>query len=304
MKSERRHELQHNELAQWLRDTYQSVQPYQNTVLGIVLLLAVALAVYTWWSGQSAAQAASAWDSFNTALAKGSPGELDALVNQYPHTPVANWSQVMAGDLYLLIGANQLFSNKANANESLSKAVENYQAVRAEAQTPLLRERATFGLARALESQNNLAEAEKYYREVLASWPSGACAGEATDRLADLRRPATKSFYDQFAKYDPKPAYTPETGGRTPPRFPEQLPDEPGTSNAPPAKSSSGPALKYHSPFEEPGKETTPKEAAAKEAPVGPVKAGSLPTPAVPEPSQVPIAPEKPAPKDSTPKGK
>ena len=41
MKGERRHELEKNELAAWLAKTFGVVIPYQNAILGAVLLVAV-----------------------------------------------------------------------------------------------------------------------------------------------------------------------------------------------------------------------------------------------------------------------
>ena len=41
MKSERRHELQHNELAEWLFKAGEQLKPYQNLILAAVVVLVV-----------------------------------------------------------------------------------------------------------------------------------------------------------------------------------------------------------------------------------------------------------------------
>ena len=41
MKSERRHELQHNDLAEWIITAYERIVPYRNALLGVGLLAIV-----------------------------------------------------------------------------------------------------------------------------------------------------------------------------------------------------------------------------------------------------------------------
>ena len=41
MKSERRHELQHNELAEWLAKSAQAIKPYQNIIFAAVVLVLI-----------------------------------------------------------------------------------------------------------------------------------------------------------------------------------------------------------------------------------------------------------------------
>jgi len=76
MKSERRHELQHNALADWLVKAGETTKPYQNIMLASIVLVVVALAAYSWMSRESSAQTTQAWDDLNTALDSGNPMEL------------------------------------------------------------------------------------------------------------------------------------------------------------------------------------------------------------------------------------
>ena len=55
---------------------------------------------------------------------------------------------------------------------------------------------------------NKLSEAEQGYKTVKERWPHGEYAEWASRRLADLQKPATKEFYDEFARFDPKPVST------------------------------------------------------------------------------------------------
>ena len=63
MKSERRHELQHNELAEWLANMAKTIQPYQNWSLTAVLVVLLVVAGYTVWSRKAAAETAQAWNA-------------------------------------------------------------------------------------------------------------------------------------------------------------------------------------------------------------------------------------------------
>ena len=214
MKSERRHELQHNALADWLAKSAETLKPYQNMALAAAVVVLVAVLGYTWWSRESAAQATQAWDELNAVLESGNVAKLAKVVEDYPNTNVAQMAAVMLADSYLGEGCARLFVNKATARDELNKAIRLYDSVRQESRVPSLLERATFGLARAKEAKGDLGPAERLYEDVATKWPSGAYAAAATQRLEDLKRPATKSLYDQFARFDPKPAFSAEPGER------------------------------------------------------------------------------------------
>ena len=47
MKSERRHELQHNALVDWMTQTGKTLKPYQNIILSAVVIGLVTFAAYT-----------------------------------------------------------------------------------------------------------------------------------------------------------------------------------------------------------------------------------------------------------------
>lgn len=301
MKGERRHELERNELADWLTNTAEDIKPFQNAILGVVLLLVVALLGYWWWSGQWAGRNAAGWDAVYRSLSKGelNRADLEAVKDDYPDTDAADCARVMAADMHMAIGCDMLFSDRAAANSELRQAVEQYLAVRQitprwwdavrilrhdfatmpwyakglitalvglivfglltvpfmlggylarklgrpgygvniglmlfctaaalmvvvarglpqvvdSPRVGALRQRATFGLARARESQGSLEKAMEHYEEVGRNWPEGAYAAAAARRLEDLKKTDTKLLYDRFARFDPKPVSSPEPGG-------------------------------------------------------------------------------------------
>jgi hypothetical protein len=215
MKSERRHELQHNVLADWLAKTAADLKPYQNVISLGVLVVLLGVLGYMWWSHETEAQAAAAWDDMNTAIESGNLAKLTKVIETYPGTHVANIAAVVLADFRLGEGCARRFTNKALAQQELSKAIELYGTVRKQSRMPSLLDRATFGLARAKETKDNAEEirqAERLYQEVVETWPDGAYAVAAGQRLADLKRQRTKQFYDQFAHFDPKPSFSGEPG--------------------------------------------------------------------------------------------
>jgi predicted negative regulator of RcsB-dependent stress response len=211
MKSERRHELQHNELAEWIAKAALAIKPYQNMLFGGVLAVLVIVAGYAVWARMAADEAAKAWDDVNAVLDSGDVLKLSQVIEDYPRTSAAYMAGLVLADNYLGEGCNRLFTNKASGFDELNKAIRLYDAVREECRIPSLLERATFGLARAKEAKGDdksLKQAEQLYEEVAKKKPSGAFTAAANQRLADLKQPSTKVFYDQFCKFDPKPAFS------------------------------------------------------------------------------------------------
>ena len=214
MKSERRHELERNALADWLGNLIEKIKPYQNAILALVILGAVTIGAYTLWSRQSEARAEDDWNKFHAAWSSTrlNLAAFDRIAEQHPNTRLGLWAATIAADLHLDVGCNLLFADKAGANQELRQAVDLYMRVRQHSRHPMMLERATYGLARAWEAKGDLQQAIERYEDIARTWPDGAYATEAARRAKDLKRPTTKEWYDRFAKFDPKPAYSDEPG--------------------------------------------------------------------------------------------
>ncbi len=208
MRRERRHELEHNELADWLAGSIETVKPYANTILGVLLAVVIVVVGGTWWMQQSQAELAESWDAFHKALASNNPSELAFMAEDYPDTKAADWARVVAGNVHLNIGCNKLFTNRADANLELHKAVDLFDEVLEKSQQRVLLNRATYGLARTREAMGELDEAKELYEKVAKNWPDGPFAEIAANRLEKLEQPGTLAFYDRFAKFDPQPAFS------------------------------------------------------------------------------------------------
>jgi len=207
MKGQRRHELQQNELADWMANLIAAAKPYANLIFGGVLLLGILGIGLTLWVQRSNAQAARAWEDFQSALSNLSFVEMNNVVEHYPGSDAAHWAQVVLGDFHLREGCDELFTTRAGARQELRKAIEHYDNVLAGTSDGRIRERATFGLARAWESQGDLKKALEFYEEVVRQWPDEPYAIIAREQTAALETPAVKRFYDRFAQFDPRPEF-------------------------------------------------------------------------------------------------
>lgn len=212
MKSERRHELQHNQLADALAEASVKVKPYSRTIGGVAVILCVLLLAYTYVSGKGAQKSAVGWDEYFEAVNANDRERLTEVAEKYAGTSVAPWARIVAADMGLSEGCSSLFNQKAKAREMLRQAVNNYQTVFGEATDDTLKQRALYGLGRgheALASVEDLKKAREDYKKLLEGWPEGVYSVAAKQRLDDLERSSTKEFYDWFAKHEPPKAASP-----------------------------------------------------------------------------------------------
>lgn len=212
MKTERRHELATNVLADWLGERIEALKPYSAAVSATTVAIVVVLFASVLWYQRRESGKAEAWSSYFSALDKQSQKPDDArnqlvqLSEDHPHDPAGLWSRLTLADVQLNKGVEGLFQDRAAARKALEESIDDYRAVvDAAPADSLLAERALFGLAQAYESKDDLDNARKQYQEVLARWPDGAFSALAKQRLSDLDRKSTKEFYDWFAKQAPKP---------------------------------------------------------------------------------------------------
>ncbi|MCC6123470.1 MAG: hypothetical protein IT426_00760 [Pirellulales bacterium] len=275
MKSEERHKLQQNELADYLAKVVERIKPYQNAILGGIILTLVAVLLFHWWTGKSATETEAAntefYNALNSAMSSNDPADLIAVAEKHPDNPSASVAALAAADLYLNNGSELLFQNKSKANSELGDAATLYQKILPRLNNPFLIAKANFGLARAQECQNQLAEAKKHYEAVVKIQPDGPYGVLAKRRLEDLNRPATNEYYDKFAKFEPKP-----------------FKDEPGMSDKSPLFDPSNlprePLIKSDSFGEKLNLKTEPKKDIKTETP---------PKDALPLPSDQPVTEEK-----------
>jgi hypothetical protein len=271
MKSERRHELEHNELLNWLNKTFSSIKPYLNLILGLAVFLAVIYLAYAWWRSHATTQTAASWNALYKA--GGDPKILDDVITKYPRTTVAQAANLKMADFYLANGCNSLFENKSVGEAQIARAIQLYRIVLADNRNPLIREQAMFGLARACEANSDLAEAVKQYEELAKQWPQGAYATHAAAAIERLNKQSSKAWYDRFAKFEAKPAAEqPSASGKGAKSNLETLPEE-----SPLYEMGKAFGSKATGAGEKPSEPSEPADPSAS-APLAPESAPSVPT--------------------------
>jgi len=233
MKSERRHELQHNELSDQMGVVVDRVRPYTAGIVISIIAILVALMLYSFWMGQQRTQNADAWEAYFAATQSIIPdlAKLQQVSEQFPKDDVGLWARIMLADHQLAEGSEELFTDRPKANANLAKAVENYTFVIDSTREDALRERADIGLARAYEGQGQLEKARQRYQILVQDSGGSPFALVARERLEELEMPRTKEFYDWFGKQDPKPsgAGAPATGEPLDFNF-DKLPEAPAST--------------------------------------------------------------------------
>ena len=216
MKSERRHELQHNDLADWFLTTYESMLPYRTVIIFGTLLVVVAAVAWTIWRNHAQSSAATAWNEVEIAPVfihypavqlqyggqispiyeiLGYAAEMEKDGNTYSGTTAGQWARLLAADSLLAVGQGEFLPQKENALQHLNIAMDHYQKTLDEMSSPIARQRAMFGKARLMETVGKLPEATAAYQDLNKEYPKGIYNAIAAGRIAQLGKPETAEFY-------------------------------------------------------------------------------------------------------------
>lgn len=322
MKSEERHRLEQNALADWLGRVLLTIRPYSTLILTAAVVGAVVFGAASWWVRSSAQGNEAAWDSFYTALGNatnsGDPRPLKLLVDRYRGTAVGFWAAVVASEIHLARGTAEILSNRADAIAEIKNAQEGFSLVADECRDARLRERALYGRGRSYEAlagtgdvAGHLDRAVADYEQVLALNTGSVYAKFAEERLKELRRPSVKDFYQRLAAYQPPaqsqaPASPPAGAGPASGTFSESVLNatelKPAASGAskgePSALAQDGGRGELKPEKAAPGKEgaaaaASPKPASAITSPTA--EADSPPAAEGPSPAKAPKSTQGPA---------
>ena len=234
MKSAKRHELQTNELADWLGTQAEGAADYFWPVVGGVVVAFAAAIGIAWYITNQDSSAALAWDQYYQAFGeKEREAELKKVADNHPSSAAALWAQQSLADITLAKGANLMFSDRAEARAKLNEAETNYKVVLEKARDPFLLARAQYGMARLQETICQPKEAQKYYEKVAASEKDSPLGKAAARDAARMKKPETIAFLEWFAVQTPKkPVPTGHGGipGMPPFSVPNDLPERPDIS--------------------------------------------------------------------------
>lgn len=247
MKSERRHSLETNDLADSAAAFVERLRPHLGSIALTAIALLLGLAAWSLVGSRREAARRESWDAALNALAAGRLDALEQVATRYPDSAAAVWARVLVADSKLGQGSQKLFSDRPQAEQLLQDAANRYSALlRNSGPRGLVAERATFGLAKAHESLGSLDDARRGYEAMLNDQPDGALSAFAAERIAALGRPKTREWYDWFAQQKPAPPAAGGTDAPIPPPTPgaaaEPAPvTDPAAPAEPPAPAEPGP---------------------------------------------------------------
>ncbi len=213
MDSDRRHQLAQNSLGNWLVTQYEDlIKPNSQliswlTIAFLVFLCGVLLTVHMLKSNTS-----RAWQQYFNAFASPDPeASLQALIDSGATGPIAAQARLTFGQVLLSDAEMLLTTDKKKAEEKLEKSLTLFQAALHSTDSEEMRRQAVYGTAVACETlagcrtgKNDLAEAEKKYKEVAERWPNSLYGQRAKKQIELLSKPETRSFYDFVASIVPE----------------------------------------------------------------------------------------------------
>jgi hypothetical protein len=239
MKSKRRHELAQNDLADWIADFIERVKPYSKVVLAAVVSVIIVAGGAVFLMGRARDRQATAWQEYLQAVNGADLKKLKDMVAANEETSAAVAASMQIGLRQLETGNSLLLTDASEARVSLEDAITYFNKARDWTDDDLVKQVATYQLARGHESLGNIDRAMSEYKLLVAGdWRDCALSKQAAERLEDLKRPATQDFYNwhQTARATSPSSVRPSTR-RGPEPKPFELPQGPSedtTSQGPP----------------------------------------------------------------------
>lgn len=270
-------------LARWLHRGMEQGPKFWLLVIGsAVALLAVASLLGGLTMGSSSN--GQAW--VDLIPAKTAEEQLK-VAEAHPKTPVADWARLQAAFEEYRNGLEALTDPKQRdllARPRLDKALELFRRVAEDAPKPSPQARgAAFGVARALEARNDLAEAIKQYRYVAETWRDSPEARQSLVMARALEDPENVAFYKELYAYK-APAAATSPGSA--------IPETPAPGKIPGVSADlfgPGPARKTFLPDPKDLRDLAPPPT----APEAPAKSSEAPRPDSPK-GELPIDPFNP----------
>ncbi|WP_050769473.1 hypothetical protein [Blastopirellula marina] len=234
MKSERRHELQKNELEQVLEKGMEQMGPQAKILAGVAIAVVVAVLAVMWFQWQSKIARASGWGELFTASAMMSQQDgkmtpaLEAVGSAYQGRPAGAWAELFLGyDLYRQ-GLEKNFTQPDDAKLDLERSIKAFQNAEKSANVPELKQRALWGIGQSSEviaTDESLKTAISTYEKLSTQWPDSPFGEWAAERLETLQDKNVEQFYTWYREQDFAPKASPTSG-----IFNQDLPSDPNLS--------------------------------------------------------------------------
>jgi tetratricopeptide (TPR) repeat protein len=204
MKTEKRHQLQTNELALRLAKYLESLRGKGNLIVGIAIVALIAIGLISYLSNKKDRDRSFAWSEYYTALQSGNRDSLLSVSEAFPDSIAGQWALNGEGLMHLNEGTRLAFSDKARSRERFEKALAAFQTLADQTDDPMLKPRALFGAAQAKEALGRIDEAIADYRQISKAYADNVVGKSAADQAERLSRPAVRDWFTWFAKHEPQ----------------------------------------------------------------------------------------------------
>lgn len=233
MKSERRHELQTNTLADNLGNTIEQHGDRIKLIGAAAIALLALIFAVLFITGQQTARQARHWTNYFAAISSSDPqtgleiaaGYFDE--NKLEDTVASQWTSQSLADFQLGRGTMDRFRNRESAVKELESAKTNFQKIADSTKaSKFIRTRALFGLAQVHESLCEPKEAKERYQKVIDLAGKEAAIAKASEtaikRIDDLQAQGWFVWFKDKEITPPEPVN---------PNLPASLEDLPGRPN-------------------------------------------------------------------------
>jgi hypothetical protein len=226
MKTERRHDLESNELARWTAARIEKIKPYSTLLVSGVVVLLGTMVIGSMWSSVSESEQEAAWDAYALAINTSDMEMHDvqrvATDDAHAGTVMQEWAFIIWADRQLILASQAYLIDRTYTEDLLRRVVTVYEQLAETAGDEQLRNRAHYGLGQVYEMQNRLDEARRQYDLV-----QGDLEAIARVRADHMLAPGIKETYDWLATAELPGSALPNAPG-TPgsrPAFEADLPD-------------------------------------------------------------------------------
>ena len=222
MKTERRHDLETNDLARHAAVWIEKLKPHSSTIFGTIIVIFGLVIVISLWGGSTNLKQQAAWDKYAKALLADDPEffELQKISTDesFAGTPMQEWAQITYADRQTGLATAGFFIDREGTQERLESVAGIYESLITTAKVEEILNRAHYGLGRVYELQNRLEEAREQYDQV-----AGAYKLLASNRSEELLKPEVQESYKWLAEAKmPKRSGSGATGAK--PAFEAPLP--------------------------------------------------------------------------------
>ena len=176
-------------------------------IYGLAAVLAVAAAIV--WARRQPPENAGISALWMDARA---PEDYQNIADKYEGTELGNLARLKQADALLNSASGKMFTDRSAANLELDQAEAALKRLEdADSMDETVRERVLLGLARLTEvrcdgTEESVKAASDAWQAVLNQNQASIARDLVENRIAELKKPETASFYAWFHKLDPTPA--------------------------------------------------------------------------------------------------